>query len=394
LSNFEGSPLDPIIAIRRTISLEPKESGTATLVSAVSATHDGVMALIQKYQDQAIANRSFELAWTHGLIMLRHLNATEPDAQLYGSLASALLYHQPTRRAAASTLLQNRRGQQNLWSFGISGDVPIVLVYSTHVELLDFVRQMLQAHSYWRLTGLQVDLVILNEDDSVYRQSLHDQILTLIATGNAAQLVDKPGGIFTRRVDQLSHEDRILLESSARIVLTDRKGTLAEQLKRRVRPEPMPPALVPRVRWMTEQVGDLPKRDVTFFNGLGGFTRDGREYVVTLRPDQSTHAPWVNVLGNPNFGTVISESGASYTWRENCHQFRLTTWHNDAVTDTTGEAFYVRDEDTGRYWSPRPGLCAARRRTSRGMDSDTPFLNTPRTQSLPSCGFMYQSASR
>jgi cellobiose phosphorylase len=354
LSNSEGSVLDPIASIRRTIQLAPKESATVTLVSGIAPTREEIFGLVEKYQDQTIADRCFELAWTHGSIVLRHLNTTEAEAQLYGRLAGALLYNQPARRANPSVLVRNQRGQRNLWSFGISGDLPVVLLYSTHFDRIDLVRQIIQAHAYWRLKGLAADLVILNEDDSIYRQSLHNQILNLVAANNATQLLDKPGGIFLRRADQLSPEDKILFETVARIVLHDEKGTLADQLQSHARPEPLPPPLRLRSRTSTEPPVELPERDLIFFNGLGGFTRDGHEYVITLKPGETTPAPWVNVLANPNFGTLISESGGSYSWSENCHEFRLTPWNNDAVTDASGEAFYIRDEQTGRFWSPTP----------------------------------------
>jgi cellobiose phosphorylase len=354
LANSEGSVLDPIAAIRRTLRLEPKQSATVTLVSGIAPTREAILGLVEKYQDQTLADRCFELAWTHGLIMLRHLNTTEVEAQLYGRLAGALLYHQAARRANPSVLLRNRRGQRNLWSFGISGDLPIMLLYATQLERADLVRQVVQAHAYWRLKGLAADLVILNEDDSVYRQALHDQIQNLIAANNATQLIDKPGGIFVRRVDQLSAEDRVLLETAARIVLHDEKGALAEQLQSRLRTPPLPPPLRVRSQISDEPSVDLSKRDLLFFNGHGGFTRDGHEYVITLPPGENTPAPWVNVLANPSFGTLISESGGSYSWSENCHEFRLTPWNNDAVSDTTGEAFYIRDELTGQFWSPTP----------------------------------------
>ena len=354
LSNSEGSVLDPIAAIRRTIRLEPKESAKVTLVSGIAPKREEIFGLVEKYQDQTIADRCFELAWTHGLIVLRHLNATESEAQLYGRLTSALLYSSLARRANYTVLARNQRGQRSLWSFGISGDLPIVLVYSSHVDQIDLVRHIVQAHAYWRVKGLPVDLVILNEDDSVYRQSLHDQIVNLISANHATQLVDKPGGIFLRRRDQLSPEDRTLLETVARIVLHDDQGTLAEQLQRRPRPELTPPPLRVRPRTVVENDFSLPKRELTFFNGTGGFTPDGREYVITLQPGQTTPMPWVNVLANPDFGTLISESGSAYTWSENCHEFRLTPWQNDAVTDVSGEAFYIRDEQSGTFWSPTP----------------------------------------
>ena len=354
LSNSEGSVLDPIASIRRTIRLEPKQNATVTLVSGIAPTREEVTGLVEKYEDQTIADRCFELAWTNGLMMLRHLNTTEAEAQLYGRLASPLLYSQGTRRAPANILERNQRSQRNLWSFGISGDLPILLLYVTNMERVDLVRQIVQAHAYWRLKGLTVDLVILNEDDSVYRRALHDQVLNIVAANNGTQLIDKPGGIFLRRVDQLSPEDKILLQTAARVVLHDDQGALAQQLSNRVHSEPLPALLRIRARLETKPPIEWPMPDLLFFNGLGGFTRDGREYVIRLSPGTATPAPWVNVIANPNFGTVISESGGSYTWSENSHEFRLTPWNNDAVTDTSGEAFYLRDEQTGHFWSPTP----------------------------------------
>ena len=346
--------LDPIASIRRTLRLEPKESATVTLVSGLAPTREELLGLVEKYQDQTIADRCFELAWTHGLIMLRHLNTTEVEAQLYGRLAGGVALPSVRPPRNPSILARNQRGQRNLWSFGISGDLPILLLYATNVDRVDLVRQIVQAHAYWRLKGLTVDLVILNEDDSVYRQVLHDQILNLVAANSATSLLDKPGGIFLRRVDQFSPEDKMLMETAARIVLHDDKGSLLEQLSRRVRLEPLPPQLRIRSRPELATAPELPARDLVFFNGRGGFTPDGREYIITLPPGTATPAPWVNVLANPNFGTLISESGGGYTWSENCHEFRLTPWNNDPVTDAGGEAFYIRDEYTGKFWSPTP----------------------------------------
>jgi cellobiose phosphorylase len=222
------------------------------LVSGIAASREALEGLIEKYQDQAIADRCFELAWTHGLIVLRHINATETDAQLYGRLAGALLYHQPYRRALPAVIARNRRGQRNLWSFGISGDLPIVLVYSRRSDRLDLVREVVQAHAYWRLKGLAADLVILNEDDSVYRQSLHDQILTFISSGSARNCSTSRAA-FLRDVS-ISCPPKISCcwKPSARVVLFDDKGTLAEQLQRRPRAESPARLIAMRTRQRSE----------------------------------------------------------------------------------------------------------------------------------------------
>ena len=244
-------------------------------------------------------------------------------------------------------------------------------------ENIDLVRQLVQAHAYWRLKGLAVDLVIWNEDRGGYRQVLQDQIMGLIAAGVEAHVIDRPGGIFVRRAEQISDEDRILLQSVARAIISDRRGSLAEQVKRRGAAEVRVPRLVPtrhpRGEAPPAEAGVAP---LLLANGLGGFTPDGTEYVITLRPGETTPAPWVNVLANPKFGTVVSESGLAYTWSENAHEFRLTPWHNDPVTDASGEACFLRDEETGHFWSPSPLPAAAPAPTSPATASATASSST------------------
>ncbi|MBF8259549.1 MAG: putative protein NdvB, partial [Actinobacteria bacterium] len=356
LSGSQGSVLDPIVAIRHRITLDPEESATIDIVSGACETRDAALSLVGKYQDRRLADRAFDLAWTHGQVVLQQLNATEADAQLYGHLASAVIHANSSLRADASVLIKNRRGQSGLWGYSISGDLPIVLVRIGDPANIDLVRQLVQAHAYWHLKGLAVDLVIWNEDHAGYRQLLHEQIMGLIAAGIEANVTDRPGGIFVRLAEQISDEDRVLLQTVARAILTDGRGTLWDQIHRRRSAEVPVPRLTPARTHRAEApaAAEEPRRDLIFFNGLGGFTPDGREYVITTAHGQVTPAPWVNVLANPNFGTVLSESGSSYTWSENAHEFRLTPWDNDPVSDSSGEAFYLRDEESGRFWSPTP----------------------------------------
>jgi cyclic beta-1,2-glucan synthetase len=354
LSGTQGSVLDPVAAIRHRISIEAGATVTIDMVSGAAETRDAVLHLVDKYQDPRLADRVFELTWTHSQVVLRQLNASEADSQLYGRLASSVIYANASLRAAANVLVRNRRGQSGLWGYAISGDLPIVLLQiadATHIEL---VRQLVQAHAYWRLKGLAVDLVIWNEDRNGYRQQLQEQIIGLIAAGVEAHVVDRPGGIFVRHAEQISAEDRVLFHSVARAIITDTLGTLAVQINRRVPAGVQPPRLSPTrpYRPKVSPEVEAAREDLIFFNGTGGFTPDGREYVITHGVANATPAPWVNVLANPSFGTVVSESGLGYTWTENAHLFRLTPWQNDTVCESSGEILYLRDEETGHFWSP------------------------------------------
>jgi len=356
LSGTDGSVLDPIVAVRYRIMLEPEQSALVDIVTGMAETRVAALTLVEKYRDRHLADRVFELAWTHSQVVLRQLNANESEAQWYARLAGAVIHADARLRADPSVMLRNRRGQPGLWGYAVSGDLPIVLLQIGDAANIGLVQQLIQAHAYWRLKGLQVDLVIWNEDHAGYRQRLQEQIIGLIASGIGASLLDRPGGIFVRPAEQISNEDRTLFQSVARVILSDSCGTLEEQLDQRPTRDPRPPRLVATRQDRPEPPARATPadRDLLLFNGRGGYTQDGREYVILLAPGETTPAPWVNVLANPDFGTVVSETGGAYTWVENAHEMRLTPWHNDPVCDPSGEAIYLRDEESGHVWSPTP----------------------------------------
>ena len=356
LSNTTGAVLDPAIAVRRRVSIKPGSSVRLDLITGMAPTREQAITLVDRYHDARFTDRVFDLAWTHSQVLLHQLRASETAAEVFAALAGSVIYTNPRFRANPSLLVRNRKGQSSLWSYGISGDLPIVLVRITDQSGIDLVRQAIQAHAYWRQKGLRADLVIWTDAYAGYRQSLLDEVIGLVNSTTESKVLDQPGGIFVRGTDQLPDDDRVLIQAVARVILTDRAGTLEEQVLRRgrlTRALP-PPRSIRRVEPIRAEA-TVPPRDLIYFNGLGGFTPDGREYVIVLPPGVHTPAPWSNVIANPQFGTVISEYGNAYTWFENAHEFRLTPWNNDPVTDASGEAFYLRDEETGYFWSPMPG---------------------------------------
>jgi cellobiose phosphorylase len=370
LGDSQGPVLDPIVAIRQRITLQPQQTVTVDMVTGVAEQRAQALGLIDKYRDMHLADRVFDLATTHAWVNLQQINATEADAQLFARLASSVIYLNPAQRAQASVLAHNRRGQSGLWGYGVSGDLPIVLLQISSVDNIELVRQLVQAHAYWRLKGLVVDLVIWNEDYAGYRQALQEQILGLIAAGIDANLTDRPGGIFVRSSEHMPAEDRTLFQTVARVIITDTQGTLKNQASRHMAREAraMPAQLLgapdseaaPSV--VAAKAAPASGAELQFFNGLGGFSADGREYVISTTvaagvAQRSTPLPWVNVIANARFGTVISESGSAYTWSENAHEFRYTPWSNDAVSDTPGEVIYLRDEASGAFWSPTALPC-------------------------------------
>ena len=348
LLGSHGAVLDPIVSIRVPISLEPDETITLDVITGMGDTREICKNLVDKYQDKHHKDRVFELAWTHNQIVTRQINATEAEAQLYTRLAASILFSNPALRAEPTVLIRNHRGQAGLWPYSISGDLPIVLLKIEDESDIDLVKQMVQAHTYWRLKGLLVDLVIWNENHGGYRQLLQNQITELLST----QATNQPGGIFIRAAEQISEEDSVLFQTVARAIISSTGGSLADHIHRKVPTKAVMPLLVPSKEYSPSPMPLASPQNLTFFNGLGGFSADGREYVIYIADKNMTPAPWANVIANANFGTVISESGQSYTWSENAHEFRLSPWNNDTVCDSAGETFYLRDEETGQYWSP------------------------------------------
>ncbi len=354
LGHNEGYVLDPIFSIRREIHLPPGQSVHLISVLGVADSREGALDLLEKYRDTAVIERAFEIAWASTQLKLRSLRIHPDEARRFQKLAGYLLYPSAYLRPPAERLEGNRQGQAGLWQFGISGDLPIMLVTIADVGDLGLVRQLLQAQAYWRQHGLLVDLVILNEESSSYEQPLMERLDKLVQSSSIYTGDDQAGEVYLRAVDQIQEKDLLLLQAVARVSLVAARGPLAQQIG--VPQETIEkPGLLATKRLDVEPSRSLPFKDLPYFNSLGGFTTDGKEYVIYLGPNTSTPAPWINVIANPHFGTILSEKGAGFTWFGNSQRNRLTDWSNDPVLDPHSEVIYIRDEDSGEVWNPTAG---------------------------------------
>ncbi|MDI1283820.1 MAG: glucoamylase family protein [Reyranella sp.] len=358
LSNTAGPVLDPVFALRRRVWIPAGSTVKIAFWTMVASSREALLDAIDKHQDTNAFERAATLAWTQAQVQLRHLDIAPAQATLYQRLAGHVLYANPALRSSSDTIRRGLAPPPVLWAQGISGDLPIVLVRIDEVEDSGIVRELLRAREYWRLKGLAVDLVILNERGASYVQDLQVTLETLVRTHRSRTHFGADGdkGIFVLRSDLISAETRALLLAVARVVLPGRRGSLADQLNRLQTPPGVVPPL--RRRPLTDAVETAPPPPVAalgalqYFNGLGGFSPDGREYVTVLGPGQSTPAPWINVVSNPSFGFQVATDGGGYTWSENSRDNQLTPWSNDPVSDRPGEVFYVRDLDSGDLWGP------------------------------------------
>ena len=364
LSRTSGPVLDPIFSLRERVALAPGSSTALAFTTAAPRDRDEALALASRFRDMTAVDRVFCEGVAQGQARLAELSITPSDATLFQRLAAHVIFTSPLLRSQAS-VVGNRLGQPGLWPHAISGDVPIVLLRITAESGLELARQILTSHQYWRSCGLVADLVVLNDAD----EDLQRRLNNLVQSSVTGDFIGKPGGVHLLYAATLSAEDDTLLEAAARAILRDKNGSLAVQL---------PPA-----RDVNEQTGGLrnasstesspaphsaPARSIDgpasvasepllFDNGLGGFTPGGREYVIRLRGGERPPAPWSNVLANPEFGCLITEAGGGYTWAGNSQMNRLTPWSNDPVSDPPSEAIYLRDDETGEFWTPTPAPC-------------------------------------
>jgi cellobiose phosphorylase len=372
LSGTTGAVLDPIFALRVRLHLGPGQSAAAAFTTLVAPTLDRAFDLADRYHGAHAAQRALDLAWVSTQVELRELGVTPSDSAIFQELAGRLFYPSDSVRAPQEERDRNRGSQPLLWSVGLSGDWPILLAVIKSSDGLPTLRQLLSAHRYWRRRGMMVDLVIVNAHPPTYLQELNESIVSMLFALHASDEIDRSGGVFIRRLDQLATDALLMLRTTAPVHVICDGSALSEVLDIPDLLEPPETALekatvdngrrrseIPlrRIEMAGEEAGAaLPvssSRPPRPENGFGRMLSDGR-YEIRVWGDEVPPAPWANVVANARGGFVVSERGAGFCWAESSYFFRLTPWHNDPVADPPEEVLYLRDDETLDLWSATP----------------------------------------
>ena len=345
LPGLESEPDEALLALRRTVTLAPGQEITVDLVLGAASGRALARELAARYSAGHAVDHAIEAAWTLAQAELRRGELGEADAQSINRLAGCLLQPLPALRTDPAVIARNLRGRADLQPYGIGGDLPVLLLQLGEGPDTGLARQLLQAHGYWRKHGLAVDLLVLCDSRAV-REALMHLAVPLVDPAS----FDQPGGLHLHLKEEVPREDRILLRAVAGVLLSSERGDLADQLRRAERASSAPaPRLVPAASvpaWTAESP--------TLDEGSDGFTPDGREYVVRSSPAiAAPAAPWINLLANETFGSIVSERGHAVSWSGE-RGMRLTAGDEEAIAPQGGEAFYLRDEDSGAVWSPTP----------------------------------------
>jgi cyclic beta-1,2-glucan synthetase len=374
LSNTAGTVLDAVLALRRRVRVPPGETVQVQFWTGIAASRAQALKLADRYGDAAALRVAQALARTRAETQLHDLGVDLEEATTFQEIAGRLLYADASLRAPPQILDRNRLGQAALWSHGISGDLPIVLVTIDDMAGLEVVAQLLRALEFWQVKCLSADLVILNDSTAPALQAVQAALDSAVGAfqrkARDANRVGR-GNAAVLRAAALPPAHRDLLLTAARAIFAGRVGSLRDQLAMPRQSAPVLPALprrapspVPLARSpaVPNAGSAAPSRPLLeFFNGLGGFDAAAGEYVVVLDADQWTPTPWNNVIANPEFGCLMSADGSGSTWSRNAQQNQITPWSNDPVANAPADVIYLRDEESGELWSamPRPIRAAA-----------------------------------
>ncbi|TVQ45060.1 MAG: glycosyltransferase 36 [Saprospirales bacterium] len=367
LKGSQGNVSDPIVSLRKQLTLLPGEKVELTFGLGYADSREDAIQVANMYDNQLSVNRAFDLASIYGSVELIHLTIKTRQAHYFHKLASYIFYADPAYRGENHHLLINRKKQQDLWPYGISGDYPLMVFRINETHQLTQVKTLLKAHTFWRMRGIESELLIINEHPPGYIDEVQDAIQVAIESSLERDVINKRGGVFIYRVDQIQQSDLTLLLSVAYVVFEKQLPDLSK-VNRNIettswyinghKADYLP---VKHGEIDDDELFNLKKQNLQFFNGYGGFSKDGDEYHILIKRDSSTGlpifppVPWINVIANEQFGFTVSERGGGYTWSKNSRENKLTSWSNDPVTDVHSEAFFIRDEDKKEYWSPSPG---------------------------------------
>lgn len=379
-SNSQGCVLDPIISIRCRIKIPAHEKAELIFWTFAANAKETLHNHIKHYRQPNMFQQELSMAWTRSQVSLYQSGIQLREAMTYQKYATPLLYPDQIWRLSPKNLAKTLGKQSDLWPMSISGDLPICLLRLDNEGDITILRELLKAHEYWRMRGLLVDLVILNEQAFSYIQDTKRAIEWVCESyRHHIHETDERQHIFILQRDQMNEQSFKALLASARIILHAQNGSLSEQLKRlneshfdlvtrnshqgshdklndkrrqiSTQTEQSLFASIGLINQQKSSTLPINGEDLQYWNGYGGFNHNNN-YVIRLHGQTTTPHPWINVIANKSFGFHVSAEGALFTWANNSRDYQLTPWTNDPVSNRPGEALYIVDRLSLKRFSP------------------------------------------
>lgn len=355
-----GLTTDPVVALKRTVQIKPGEKTTLYLIMTISEEKEIVEENLKKYSNNENTKRAFELSKVRVEEESRYLGIKGKDIEVYQKLLSYLIVQNPLKKLYPYQEDKIYR-QEDLWQYGISGDLPILLVKIKDVNDSYVMKEMLKAFEYMKIKNIPIDLVILNQEENVYERYVKEMIEGEILNRHLMYLLNQKSGIYILNANEI--EDTDLLEFRANFIIDAHKGNLRtilrdleEDYMDLVKTKPEEIAEMITVPNFEKKANLISTEDLSYYNEYGGFREDGREYVIKMTKEVKPKVVWSHVLANPNFGTVITNHNSGYTWYQNSRLNRITDWNNNSIVDVPSEIIYVKDKKYQKEWTLCPNL--------------------------------------
>ena len=346
---------DSIVAMRKTINVKPRESVKLDLVICVSEEREYVLNTIKKYLNIENNKRTFELSRGRIEAENRYLEITGKDISMYQRLLTYILDNNSkiTKDTKENSEKTSVYSINELWKYGISGDYPIIFAKIKNVNDIDVIKELVKAYEYFKTKNLEIDLVILNEEKEKYDSYVKDAILDSILNRNIAYMLNTRGGIYV--LNNINDKDKNLISAYSKLVIDAKNGNLNLQLNDfdddiiKINSKEETEIVEPIEEEAKEN--KISNLDLKYYNDYGGFSQDGKEYMIRVNKNEIVPMPWSHILTNANFGTLVTEAMGGYTWYKNSRLNRITAWSNNSIQDVPSEVIYLKDEDTKKAWS-------------------------------------------
>ncbi len=350
-----GLTTEPIVAIKNTAKIKANEKVAFNLIMCVSESKEKVIELINKFTNSETIKRNIELAKVKVEAESRYLNIKGKEIDLCQKILGYLIFPNPLKRIINKNKKVISAYVSELWKYGISGDLPILLVKVKDISDIEILKQVINVYEYLRVKNINIDLVIVDEEQHSYENYTREGIINIILNKNMGYLQNIRSGIFV--LNNLSKEEIQVLEFRANLVLDVSLGKIERQLTdleeeyietiKQIGDEK-----IPQIAEEPEQIRKkLEDEQLKYCNEYGGFSLDGKEYNIRINKDNKLPTVWSHVLANEKFGTVVTENMGGYTWYKNSRLNRLTAWANNPTNDIPSEIIYLEDMENKKVWS-------------------------------------------
>lgn len=350
---------EPVIAFRRTIKVPQNEKVSLNYIITASENREEVLENLEYYLNEENIKREYELSKARAEEEAKYLRVTSENLKYYQRMLPYIIFHNPMKRLYVNKISKNKHSQEELWKYGISGDLPIVLVRIKNIDNISVVGEMLKAYEYYKTKNIKFDLIILDEEKNSYEKYLRDAIFKEIANHQLSYLLNK--GIFL--IEDKEDLDLFLLR--ANFIIDSNRGSIRNVLNeleedylysvKDIAQEKKENIVKPNFENINNYFN---VQNLKYYNQYGGFSEDGSEYRIKQNIENPIPAIWSHVMSNEKFGTLVTNNMGGFTWSKNSRLNRITAWSNNSIDDEPSEIIYIKDKDLMESWSvgklPKP----------------------------------------